>query len=225
MSLAESYAPKHPSYFENARSHIEPLLPAQCSDVLEVGCGAGATIRWLRTCRSVRRVCAIEISPAAGALARDTVDELLIGNAEELVGTAFEGRRFDLILCLDVVEHMVDPWAFCATVAQRLKAGGTIVFSIPNVRNVKVVLPLIFGGRWRYEDDGLLDRTHLRFFTRRSALELVQGAGLTVSGVERFMPVPRTKLRLMHLMTLGLLPDLFAITYLIGAQAPSTAAG
>jgi SAM-dependent methyltransferase len=85
-----------------------------------------------------------------------------------------ENSQFDVILCLDVLEHMVNPWgAVDRLVSRYLAPGGALVVSLPNVRHYSVVLPLLLQGRWDYQDAGLLDRTHLRFFTRDTALRLL----------------------------------------------------
>ena len=69
---------------------------------------------------------------------------------------------------------MVDPWTVVdRLVSAYLKPGGTLIASLPNIQHYSVVLPLVFRGRWRYENEGLLDRTHLRFFTRESAVALL----------------------------------------------------
>jgi SAM-dependent methyltransferase len=212
------YSDKSKSYFRNARVHIQPLLPDRYASVLEIGCGSGATAGWLRTVKNIDRFCGIELFEGAANEARGVLDELVIGDAEKLVDSVFIYERFDLILCLDVVEHMVDPWRFVHKINRLLAPGGTIIFSIPNVRNIKVLLPLVFRDVWRYEDDGLLDRTHLRFFTRRTAIELTLSGGLFLTKCLAFMPSWRTKLGVLRMMTLGLLPGFFAITYLIAVS-------
>lgn len=169
----QTYSDKSGDYFAHARQEIQPLLPQKCGRVLEIGCGSGATLGWLRQDHHAFRTVGVEIAEAAADKARSFADDVFCLDFEQrdLPG---ETEKFDLVLCLDVLEHMVDPWAVVDRLATRyLEAGGTLIVSLPNVRHYSVVLPLLFGGRWDYEDAGLLDRTHLRFFTKTSAQALL----------------------------------------------------
>ncbi len=92
-----------------------------------------------------------------------------------------------MILALDVLEHLVDPWTVVAKLDRLLRPGGVLVASIPNVRHHSVVVPLLFKGGWRYLPMGPLDRTHLRFFTRSTAIELVETSGMRVDKIDAVM--------------------------------------
>jgi SAM-dependent methyltransferase len=221
MSGAD-YTDKTGPYFDNVRRDIAPLLPAQAGAVLEVGCGAGATLQWLQREGRATRTVGIELFPDAAERARGRIDELLQGNAETLFATNLPAQlapaSFDLVLCLDVLEHMVDPWAFVARVQALMKPGAVLIASIPNVRHLRVVLPLLLAGRWRYEESGILDRTHLRFFTHGSAMALVSPPGLRVTSVLRRLPPAASKSGVVNLLTLGLARDLFTMGFLIAAR-------
>lgn len=213
------YAAKQPLYFENVRREIEPLLPPLAERVLDVGCGAGATLQWLKQSGRCRHTVGVEMMESAAALARERVDEVIVGDANLLIASAFEPQSFDLVLCLDVLEHLVDPWSFVSHLRPLLKPGGLVIASLPNVRHLRVVLPLLLAGRWRYDDSGILDRTHLRFFTRDSALALMSGGGLQVTQWRRRLPPAHSKAGLLNLATLGLARDLVTMSYLIAARA------
>lgn len=215
---AAAYTDKPTVYFDHARREIEPLLPAHAALVLEVGCGTGATLQWLKQSGRCTHTTGIELFAEAAALARERVDTLHVGDAEALVQQALPGARFDLVLCLDVLEHLVDPWAFVGHVQHLLKPGGLLVASIPNVRHARVVLPLLLQGRWQYEDAGQLDRTHLRFFTRETALQLLQREGLQLQRWERRMPAPGTRSAWLNTLSLGLFKDFLAMSYLIASR-------
>ena len=120
--------------------------------------------------------------PEAGDAAKGRLDEVHIGNVEQL-DLPIEPASLDVVLCLDVLEHLIDPWSTITRLATLLKPGGVLIASVPNVRHFRVVLPLLFRGQWKYADFGLMDRTHLRFFTRGSAIELLEAAGLRVDAV------------------------------------------
>ncbi len=214
---SQYYSSKPDAYFSNARTEIQSLLPNCADRVLEVGCGSGATLRWMKETGRCKHAVGLELFEDAAQEARKYVDDVVCGNAEAIIATAFECNHFDVILCLDVLEHMVDPWQFVDRAAMLLKPGGTLIASVPNVRHLAVVLPLVFGGRWRYGPKGVLDRTHLRFFTREGAIALL---GRTPLGVDRWMrnmPPNPSKSRLLNQVTLGLLKDFLALQYLVSA--------
>ena len=204
-------------YFGNVRTQIEPLLAPRAERVLEIGCSSGETLRWLKGTGRAGRAWGIELFEPAAVAARAHAEEVLVGNAETLIGGAFGTEQFDLILCLDVLEHMVDPWRFVDTLQHRLAPGGRLVISVPNIRCIKVLLPLVLLGRFRYQEHGILDRTHLRFFTRESALALAAPSMLKVERWLRYMPPNLSKLGMANLLTLGLARDLIATQYLIAS--------
>lgn len=169
----QSYTDKSVDYFAHARKEIAPLLPPQCGRVLEIGCGSGATLGWLRRHKGASHTVGVEIFEAAAQSARAHADEVYCLDFER-AELPMECSQFDVILCLDVLEHMVNPWQVVdRLVSRHLAPGGTLIVSLPNVRHYSVVLPLLFQGRWDYQDAGLLDRTHLRFFTRDTAIHLL----------------------------------------------------
>lgn len=213
----QDYTGKAEGYFSSPRTDIAPLLPADITRVLEVGCGTGATLRWLKTSGLCRIAVGVELFDEAANLAREHADEVLVGDAEVLVANRFEAESFDLILCLDVLEHLVDPWRFMDHIERLLKVGGTVICSIPNVRHLSVLLPLVFAGHWRYSSSGLLDRTHLRFFTREGALDLATTERLRVSRWLRKIPRPPSKIGIANVLSLGLLKDVLAFQYLIAS--------
>jgi SAM-dependent methyltransferase len=212
-----SYASKGAAYFGNVRREIEPLLPTYAARVLDVGCGGGCTLGWLKASGRAGTTVGIELAEAAAAQARSRVDELHVGDATVLIDVLPQAS-FDLVLCLDVLEHLVDPWEFAARLPWMMKPGALLVASVPNVRHLEVVLPLLLRGQWRYARDGLLDRTHLRFFTREGVLALLSPPGLHVERwCHRIHPWP-SKTGWVNVLTLGLMKDFLAINFLVAAR-------
>ena len=215
--MAQTYADKATTYFANARTQIEPLLPPTASRVIEIGCGSGATVRWLKQTGRIEKAWGMELFESAALQARVHFDEVVVGDAEALIETVFPGLQFDLMLCLDVLEHMVDPWRFLTRAQRLLAPGGRLIISVPNIRCARVLVPLVTRGQWRYADDGILDRTHLRFFTRESALALASTAGLVV---DRCMGsvLPNTRLAKLERWTRGHLSEFTSTQFLISAS-------
>jgi len=214
------YDDKTPEYFATARTEILPLLPPVADRVLEIGCGAGQTVRWLRDHQRIKRAWGIELFEPAAAVGRPHFEAVHVGDAEKLIDTAFDGQQFELVLCLDVLEHMVDPWRFVARIERLLVPGGTLIVSVPNVRCLSVLLPLAVLGRWRYTEEGILDRTHLRFFTRESAIALATSQGLVPQRciANHFRG---TSLATLERWTFGLLENLTAVQFLVASKRVS----
>lgn len=148
-------------------------------DVLDVGCGFATTSRSIAD--RGNRVTGIESSAEAVTVARSRVSDVIHADLQDLpeVKRALGERRFDVIIFADVLEHLAWPIGVLRGYLDLLKEGGSVIISLPNVGLWSVRLNLLLG-RFRYEETGVLDRTHLRFFTRRSAREMIEQAGLKV---------------------------------------------
>jgi SAM-dependent methyltransferase len=186
--LETYYADKAQRYFGLARQEIAPLVPAATPRILEIGCGAAGTIAWLRSIRAVEFAAGVELMPEPAERARAVCDDVHVGNVET-TQLPFEPASFDLILALDVLEHLVDPWSVVRRLHQLLKPGGSLIASIPNAAHYTVSLPLL-RGRWNYVPAGILDATHLRFFVRDTAHELLTCSGLVVDKTQQVSMVP-----------------------------------
>jgi SAM-dependent methyltransferase len=213
-TLGLLYAEKANTYFDRVRTEILPLLPAGSVDrVLEIGCGSGDTLAYLQASGRCRWTCGVELFAEAADTARGRLDEVYEGNIEQME-LPIAPASLDVVLCLDVLEHLIDPWAAAARLARLLKPGGVLIASIPNVRHFRVVMPLLVRGRWEYGQFGLMDRTHLRFFTERSATQLLQQAGLRVDAVHK-SGLDSLRKRAAVMLSAGLLEPLLVFQYLI----------
>lgn len=158
-------------------SHVQVLdLVGTGKRVLDVGCSTGYLAAALA--QRGNTVTGVELDPEAGELARPHLEQLVIGDLESMDLVAELGEhRFDVVVFADVLEHLSDPLRILRQAPSLLTAGGSVVISIPNVAHGAVRLALL-QGRFDYHDLGLLDTTHLRFFTRTSLEDLHHQAGL-----------------------------------------------
>jgi 2-polyprenyl-3-methyl-5-hydroxy-6-metoxy-1,4-benzoquinol methylase len=210
------YEKQRIDYYSNPRKDILPLLPENILKVLEIGCGQGATLQWIQTIRDCVKVVGVELFPEAAEIAKKRLDSVIQGNIES-IELPFENNEFDLILCLDVLEHLIDPWDVLKKLATLLKLGGSLITSIPNVKHYKVILPLLFLGRWDYVDSGILDKTHLRFFTRKTAIGLIESSGLKVDKMYTLGPEKHSKSWTANILSIGILKVIFESHYIIRA--------
>ena len=148
--------------------------------VLEIGCACGATLREIGHRNPTANLYGVELNEKASAVAAPFAT-ILSMDVERLDPTEIK-ERFDYIVMGDVVEHLLDPWSAIQNMRELLVPGGAIVASIPNVAHISNLYNVL-GGRWTYEDMGLLDRTHFRFFTRQEIIKLFEGANLAVDEI------------------------------------------
>jgi 2-polyprenyl-3-methyl-5-hydroxy-6-metoxy-1,4-benzoquinol methylase len=171
-------------YYTHERPEIARLVPAGARHVVDVGCGAGALGAALKRARAGIQVRGVEPVRSQADAARASLDDVLCGTAEDPLPACWPEP--DCVLFADVLEHLVDPWQVLRTWRARLRAGGCVIASVPNALHWTARLAFA-RGHFDYERAGLLDRTHLRFFTPRTAVELVEGAGLRVTHFERVL--------------------------------------
>jgi O-antigen biosynthesis protein len=166
-----------PTYSSIQRSELVALLDAHGPQaplrVLEIGCACGATLLEIKNRYPKTEIYGIELNEGAAAVGRCIAD-IRPMNAEEPLD--YPEDYFDYVITADVLEHLVDPWRVVSNVRPHLKETGTLIASIPNIMHVSVMRGLL-NGRFTYQDAGLLDRTHLRFFTLAEIDHLFAGAG------------------------------------------------
>ena len=177
-----------PEYYTYSRPDIQRLVPQDARRILDIGCAAGALGHALKQ-KTGAEVWGVEYVPEAAALAAERLDRVLTGKIEDVL-PQLPDTFFDVIICADVLEHLIDPWQVLSCLRGKLAAGGKVVASIPNVRHWSVIKGLLEGS-WRYEEAGILDRNHLRFFTWHSCQALFSSTGFTItSGTPTMLNTP-----------------------------------
>jgi SAM-dependent methyltransferase len=206
------------AYYGHVRTEILPLLAPGLDRVFEVGCGTGETLAFLKGTGRCSWAGGIELSHQAAKSARSKGLDLLVEGDITGARLPLASESLDAILCLDVLEHLADPHAVLSTLHGYLKPGGVVICSIPNVRYFRVTLPLLFRGDWTYTDEGVLDRTHLRFFTRKTAVSLVESAGFRIDAVRATGLEKWSKGAMVSLLSLNLFRPFLEFQYLIRGQ-------
>jgi 2-polyprenyl-3-methyl-5-hydroxy-6-metoxy-1,4-benzoquinol methylase len=204
------------NYHNLIRRDVFPLLSAKVGRVLDIGGGIGATSSALKVERGASHV--VVADQVADHVAAG-VDQAFAGDLEDetfLRKVLDETGPFDTILALDILEHLRDPWNVVRLLHSALAPRGMIVASIPNVNYHGLLAPLVLRGRYELTDSGILDRTHIRWFAKHGALELMSCSGLEVDAV-----VPNIfgrKSELFTKMSRGRLTRFTALQYLIRAR-------
>lgn len=165
-------------YFHFIRRDIEPLLPSGAARILEIGAAAGATLSWLKTIYPTAEMTAVERNAALSPELEENADIVILGDVAEVLPQL---KTYDLILLLDVLEHLPDSSATLKQVTTLLEPGGHVIVSLPNIAHLSVSGPLLLRRRFAYQDAGILDRTHVRFFVEDTAVALLNEANLIVT--------------------------------------------
>ena len=193
-----------------------PFIPRNTKKLLDVGCGAGGFGAGIKA-NIKAEVWGVEMNPAAAGKASSALDNVIC--SEFNASCIPQNNKFDCIVFNDVLEHMPAPEQALRLAKSLLTPGGVIVASVPNIRHFSVVWDLVVNGAWTYQDAGILDRTHLRFFTRLSIAQLFADIGLTVVRCEGINArgVGGNKYRLLNALFLNALSEMkFEQTAIVG---------
>lgn len=204
-------------YHDLVRSDVIPFVLPRGGTLLDVGGGIGGTAIELKDLGLADRVGVIDlVRPQKDRPGLDFRYAGDLGAEDPLATAILQEGPFQTILCLDILEHLIDPWTMVRRLHSALAAGGQLIASIPNVRNYQVLLPLLFRGEWNLADAGLLDRTHLRFFVRGSAAELMTSSGLHLDLIVG-KPSSRRRDKLIRKLSMGSLDEFLVYQWIIRA--------
>jgi SAM-dependent methyltransferase len=201
------------NYHDLVRSDVFALVPQHAGRLLDLGGGIGATGAALKADGRATEVIVIDHVTSAWAKG---VDKGYIADLEDvdfLDGVLAENAPFDTILCLDVLEHLRDPWAVVGHLHKCLRPGGVMVISLPNVNHWSLVGPLIFHGRFDLVESGVMDRTHLRWFARHGVIELATSSGLVFEEIQT--NIGRRLHKVLDKISFGLLRRFVAVQYVV----------
>lgn len=202
------------AYHDNVRRDVFPYVPRPAGSVLDVGGGVGATAAALKSEGYCDKIGVIDLfAPDVKQSGVDFSYSASLEDPEVLQKIKRDQGRFDTILCLDVLEHLFDPWKIIRELEELLAEGGCIVASIPNVQHYSVVGPLL-RGNWELKDAGILDRTHIRFFTRNGAIKLMTGSGMKLEFVTTLLR-KKSRIGRLNMLTMGVFENFLTTQFLV----------
>jgi 2-polyprenyl-3-methyl-5-hydroxy-6-metoxy-1,4-benzoquinol methylase len=189
-TLQDFYADKNDQYFEGLRADMIADLPLNPgARILEIGCGLGATGEACLATGRAGYYCGVELDRKAAAVAAKRITQVHCGNVEQ-IDPAVLGGDYDALIMSEVLEHLFDPWGVVAALVPKLRPGALVFASSPNVSHKNVVRALL-KGRFDYQAVGVMDRTHVRWFTPATYREMFEQAGLETLAVGPLAPVGR----------------------------------
>jgi 2-polyprenyl-3-methyl-5-hydroxy-6-metoxy-1,4-benzoquinol methylase len=218
-------ATKPEGYYSHERPEVLEFIPPNARRILDVGCGTGGFGEQVKR-KFGATVWGIELMPSIADRARERLDRVIAGDILDQLEQLPDGY-FDCITFNDVLEHLIDPYRVLLAVKSKLSPGGVVVASIPNVRFFRNLFNLVVRGDWRYEDAGTLDKTHVRFFTKKSIAPMFESLGYRIIQLKGINATPSRKVALFNLATLGAFSDTRYLQFCCVAQPipDSTLAG
>ncbi len=193
---------KKDAYFLGDRPEMLALLPKESQRVLEVGCGSGVFGGQIPC-----EVWGVEPAEEFAQQAAKRLHKVLVMDIEDAL-SLLPDHYFDAVYFNDVLEHLLDPYSVLEKMRQKLTPRGVVISSIPNIRYFRTLGKLVWNKEWQYEEQGILDITHLRFFTVKSILKMYENAGYEVIFHRGIRPSKSLKPLLLNLITLGSFPDI-----------------
>lgn len=178
-------------YYESERSDMASFIPADYQRVLEIGCGDGG---FSKTLKPEAEVWGVE---PFGTLKHSLYR--VYNTTYEEAYNELPDSYFDLVICNDVIEHLPNHDDFFESIQKKMKPGAALIGSIPNVRYYKNLRHLLFDRDWKYTESGILDYTHLRFFTEKSLRDTIDRHSFTIDKFERINGVTGFKLFILFL--------------------------
>jgi len=169
------------NYYDNINLDLLQAIPNSLGKILELGCGAGALGARYKSVNPITYWCGLEVVKEQAIIASSRIDQVICTDIEANF-PSFAFGEFDALVIGDVLEHLKDPWDVLQKLVGYIKPSGLIFICIPNVGHWSVVSNLV-AGNFTYEDSGILDRTHLRFFTGRSMIELLNQANIEITNI------------------------------------------
>jgi len=176
------------SYYEQQRPEMLPYLPSSVERLLDIGCADGGFGAAVKSEMPNCETWGVEFVPAAAENAAKVIDRVICGSIYDV--EQLPKAYFDVITMNDVFEHLPESEPVLKRVKDLLAPGGRLILSLPNVRYYLNVRDLVFRKDWKYQDFGILDRTHLRFFTQKSACDLLRENGFRIERLEGINKAP-----------------------------------
>ena len=207
MNTKIDNSPKKPNgYYESTREDMLKYIPVGIKTSIEFGCGSGGFSVLVKD-KFNAETWAVEINQQAAQQAEKKLDKLINSDAVKSL-IDIPDSYFDCIILFDILEHLIDPYTLLCALKNKLSSRGVIIASIPNIRYYRTFIEFVIHGNWDYKDHGILDRTHLRFFTYKSILKMLKTLGFEILTLEGIHPTSSRTFRILNLLLLNSIKDI-----------------
>ena len=215
------YDVKETVYFTNPRIDLIKLIPRKDDNrVLEIGAGGGDTLIEIKRQKLASEVVGIELMEMANSnQGNAAIDKFIVCDVER-TELEFPDSYFDVILLGDVLEHLLDPWSFLKKTSRCLKQGGLFIASIPNIRYYTAMFKVFLRGDFGYEEHGLFDRTHFRFFCKKNMKSLFDTESfrcLHIMPRDHLYDI-KSKRKVFNRLTFGAFEEFLTLQYIIVSE-------
>lgn len=216
----EIYSSKEDIYFSSKRLEVLDKVPKQAKTLLDVGCGVGDFASEAKKQLGIE-VWGVELFSESAKKAESKIDKVFQGKIEDVIDK-LPDNFFDCITFNDVLEHLIEPWDVLKKIKTKLSKNGVIIASIPNVRYYKNIVHFLFEQDWKYVSEGILDKTHLRFFTKKSMLRMFDECDYDVELIEGINEWHGRRYHTLNLIFLGTLYDARFMQYVVKVKPKNT---
>lgn len=194
-------------YYFGEKKEIIPFIPQDIKKTLDVGCASGSFSVHLKNVFDTE-TWGIEMVEEIASIAKTKLDHVLTGSFDD-VHESLPKSYFDCIFFNDVLEHMADPESCLRKIKENLIQGGIVIASIPNIRHINALKGLLIHKDWKYVDSGIMDRTHLRFFTKKSIIRMFHDCGYEIKQIKGTNSIsPYCLTSIINLLTFKALDDI-----------------
>ena len=200
---ASDVSARSATYYQQNREDMLKYIPQTVSKTLDLGCAEGNFSALMKN-KFNAECWGVEIDSRAAQIAGTKLDKVIVADVARCLPDVPD-KYFDCVICNDILEHLPDPYSLLLDIKQKLTAGGLLVASFPNVRYCRILFDLVMRGNWDYKEFGILDRTHLRFFTYKSLLNMFPALGYELLTIEGKEPDPSMLSRLVKFVNVLLL--------------------
>lgn len=219
-NLKNEYAAKDADYYEQDRREMLEFIPPAAKTILDVGCGSGIFGQIVK--QKINCIFwGIEPDPESAEKASVRLDKV-INDIFSGDLTEIKDKSFDVICFNDVLEHLANPEEILELCRDKLTEKGIVVASIPNILFFHTMVDIIIRQDWKYADAGILDRTHLRFFTKKSIARMFENSGYEIIRMSGINASAGIKYKLANFLLLNHLKDWKYLQFAVQAKRKRT---
>ncbi len=214
--MVEAYLEKEQRYFSIPRKDLLPFIPGNLERALDVGCGDGNFAELITNMKGCKEVWGIEpyFKTTEGMSLK--LKKIFHNSIEDSLNELPDGH-FDCIFFNDVLEHLVEPGKVLEDIKGKLRKDGMIIASIPNIMHFETIYKILKNLDWKYENAGIMDKTHLRFFTKKSIIRMFENSGYRVDLIQGINPEFGRKFRVLNFISGGRIEEMKYVQMVVRA--------